>query len=52
MVKGGIINYCDFLVVTECDSSNVEVRELESGNKSVVFSIAHTCSNKEITCIV
>lgn len=36
-------------VVTGCDSSNVAVWELESGNKAIVFSNAH--GDEEITCM-
>ncbi|KAK3091715.1 hypothetical protein FSP39_022107 [Pinctada imbricata] len=36
-------------IVTGCDSSNVAVWELESGNKSIVFSNTH--GDEEITCM-
>ncbi|XP_064614731.1 WD repeat-containing protein on Y chromosome-like [Liolophura sinensis] len=36
-------------VVTGCDSSTVAVWELETGNKSIVFSNAH--GDEEITCM-
>ena len=36
--------------MTGCDSSHVAVWELESGNKSIVFSNAH--GNEEITSMV
>lgn len=36
-------------MVTGCDSSNVAVWELESGNKAIVFSNAH--GDEEITCM-
>ncbi|XP_063446060.1 WD repeat-containing protein on Y chromosome-like isoform X2 [Mytilus trossulus] len=47
---GAIYNPFFKQVVTGCDSSNVAVWELESGNKSIVFSNAH--GNEEITCMV
>ncbi|XP_052069658.1 WD repeat-containing protein on Y chromosome-like isoform X4 [Mytilus californianus] len=47
---GAIYNPFFKQVVTGCDSSHVAVWELESGNKSIVFSNAH--GNEEITCMV
>ncbi|PVD39372.1 hypothetical protein C0Q70_02002 [Pomacea canaliculata] len=37
-------------VVTGCDSSSIAVWDVESGNKSIVFSNAH--GDEEITCMV
>lgn len=47
---GAIYNPFFKQVVTGCDSSHVAVWELESGNKSIVFSNAH--GNEEITSMV
>nr|XP_022317228.1 WD repeat-containing protein on Y chromosome-like isoform X7 [Crassostrea virginica] len=46
---GAIYNKTFKQVVTGCDSSNVAVWELESGNKAIVFSNAH--GDEEITCM-
>ncbi|XP_048762594.2 WD repeat-containing protein on Y chromosome-like isoform X3 [Ostrea edulis] len=46
---GAIYNKTFKQVVTGCDSSNIAVWELESGNKAIVFSNAH--GDEEITCM-
>ncbi|XP_062601746.1 WD repeat-containing protein on Y chromosome-like isoform X1 [Saccostrea cucullata] len=46
---GAIYNKTFKQIVTGCDSSNVAVWELESGNKAIVFSNAH--GDEEITCM-